>query len=158
MSDNLILEVKPKFVGVVRFFSVNIATAIAVIYSLLVFFVMFKLSGLTTLYLSICLFFLVWMLLVFLDKKNYEVSYFRVFKDRVELEEGFIMHKHRVMKLADIKEVHLVQNLFQRMGGVGTIRFVSAANSSPYVSGVRFVDIENSEAIYKEVKQLFENQ
>ena len=100
---------------------------------------------------------------VYIDKKNFEVTNYKIYQDRIEFEEGFINHGYTVLKLADIKEIHLTQNFIQRREELGTIKFVTAANSSYSMigvgmAGIAFKDIENSLAIYTKIKQLHENK
>ena len=98
------------------------------------------------------------ILLLWLDKKNFEATTYKVYADRIEFEEGFINHKYTVINMQDIKEIHLTQNFVQRWVGLGTIRFVTAANVTEGMSGVRFRCIENSKDIYTKVKQIQEGK
>ncbi|MBO7556509.1 MAG: PH domain-containing protein, partial [Alphaproteobacteria bacterium] len=58
------------------------------------------------------------------DKKNFAVTSYKVYDDRIEFDEGFVNHKHTSVLFKDIKEIHFVQNFIQRGYGIGTIRFV----------------------------------
>ena len=162
--DRLLLELKPKFDKVVRCFNfLNIAYAFGSAYMLsmvLLFavimptftgdnvFIAYGICYLVILYISLIVF-------VILDKKNYEVTSYKVFDDKIEFEQGFINHKYTIIKLADVKEVHHEQNYFQRKVGLGTIKFVTAANATSR-TGVAFVDIENSNEVYLKVKEIIE--
>lgn len=90
---------------------------------------------------------------LYVTKKNYEVTNYKVYTDVIEFEEGFINHKHKIIRLKDIKEVHLSQNFFQKKVELGTIRLVTAAGNN-YKNGVFFYDITNPLAIYTKIKQL----
>lgn len=94
---------------------------------------------------------------LFIAKKNYEVTSYKVCSDRIEFKEGFINHKYTTIKIEDVKEIHLTQNFLQRIANIATIRFVTAANSSTVSTGVRFCDIENSNFVDAKLKQIQEN-
>ena len=112
-------------------------------------------------YVYIAINILLWLLttgfLMFMDRKNYEVTNYKIYNDRIEFEEGFINHKYTTIRMVDIKEIHLDQNFIQRKAEIGTIRFVTAANNSTTSTGVCFRDITNSMAVYAKVKQIHEN-
>jgi len=93
---------------------------------------------------------------LFFDKKNFEVTKYRIYSDRIEFEEGFINHKYTTIQLKDIKEIHLEQNFFQRKAELGSIRFVTPANNSTVNTGIYFTDIENSKYVYAKVKEIHE--
>ena len=95
-----------------------------------------------------------------LDKRNFEVTTYKVFDDKIEFEEGFINHKCNVVMLKDIIEIHLNQNFIQKKFNVGTLVFETATtNSIPknaFVKGLEFTDIENPQEIYNKVKSIHE--
>ena len=164
MSE-LLLELKPKFDKVVRCFNyLNILYSVGVAYilSMVLFFavlISLKLSE-NTVFLAygICYLALLYISLivfVILDKKNFEVTSYKVYDDKIEFEEGFINHKYTTVKFADVKEIHHEQNFFQRKVGLGTIKFVTAANVGTR-TGISFVDIENSNEVYLKVKEIIE--
>lgn len=179
MSEDLILEIKPKFIDYIRMLSLdNIAMSVAIAsFSIFTgFLTVFLLANINEQALNsffnlilcfavnyVVLFLITLKIRVYIDKKNFEVTNYKVYQDRLEFEEGFINHKHTVLKLADIKEIHLTQNFIQRREELGTIKFVTAANNSyPMIgiemSGIAFKDIENSLAVYTKIKQLHENK
>ena len=158
MNKKLIQSLNPKFVFWVRFFELNkILFLLFVFYCFIMPFIACDikeqhLNIVTLIIILITLFIL--LFLVWLDKKNFEVSSYKIFNDRVEFEEGFINHKYIAIKFEDIKEVHLSQNFFQRMVNIGTIKFITAANNTGRNTGVAFTDIENSNYVYAKVKEL----
>ena len=160
MSESSIQLLKPKYVPLVRFFSLNnvlisLATFYFVVMSLLIYCgIALNKNWILVLLISIVIALIVLLFLVWLDKKNFEVSSYKIFNDRVEFEEGFINHKYIAIKFEDIKEVHLSQNFFQRMVNIGTIKFITAANNTGRNTGVAFTDIENSNYVYAKVKEL----
>lgn len=112
-------------------------------------------------------------ILAYFDKKNFEVTKYKVYSDRVEFEQGFINYAYKTLKLADVKEIHLSQNFFQKKAGLGTISFLTAANlentntqrgryrnvsrAISKLNGFYFKDIKNPLAVYTKLKQLQEN-
>lgn len=166
MNEEIILETKPKYVGFVRLFSKNLFFALIIAYGvgmlswiLPVALGMQEQQALIFCFaLDITIFVLSLGLLLFLDRKNFEVTSYKVYSDRVEFEEGFINHKYTTIKMEDIKEIHFMQNFLQRFASIGTIKFITAANNSASSTGVAFVDVENSNYIYTKVKQVHENK
>ena len=159
MDKELLLEAKPKYVEVVRFFSINILYAIygsTTLLAIMVWFFLltesFRFLVFSTVLYVIAIIFAMGLLLI-LDKKNYEVTSYKVYPDRVEFEEGFINHKYTTIKMEDIKEIHFVQNFIQRGHGIGTIKFITAANNPQSFTGVAFKDVENPNYIYQKVRQ-----
>lgn len=106
----------------------------------------------TILVLTVSLIILLW-----LDKKNYEVTSYKLFADRIEFEEGFINHKSTTVKLEDIKEIHYSQNFFQRLANLGSVKLITAANSVSRNSGIILADIQNSNYIYRKIKEVQQN-
>ena len=96
------------------------------------------------------------LLLGFLDKKNFEVTSYKVYNDKIDFEEGFINHKHSSIIFKDVKEIHLDQNFIQRKYNVATVRFITAANNPMGETSIRFQDIENAQYVYTKVKEIHE--
>lgn len=94
---------------------------------------------------------------MFLDKKNFEVTSYKVFPARIEFEEGFLNPKYTTIKIEDIKEIHFSQNFVQRNAKLGTIKFITAANTDTTGTGLTFTDIEYPDVIYNKIKQIHEN-
>lgn len=164
MDTEVLLEIKPKYVDYIRFFYNIIISFLAILLVSMVDWLIPMLMNLSEpqlWYVYIAINILLWLLLtgflMFLDRKNYEVTNYKVYNDRIEFEEGFINHKYTTIRMVDIKEIHLDQNFIQRQAEVGTIRFVTAANNSTTSTGVCFRDITNSMAVYAKVKQIHEN-
>ena len=155
MDTEILLEIKPKYIDWVRTFSILcspgcITTIImflcgfpitALVAELLMELlnINFVMSLIITIILFLSLFLAGFALALFFDRKNYEVTTYRVFSDRIEFEEGFINHK------------------YTRTAELGTIRFTTAANNSTTNTGICFRDIQNSMAIYAKIKQIHEN-
>lgn len=175
MSDEILLEIKPKFNNLVRVFSNNLIYAAAGVYVIEMFLVLVFITISGTLpetfslpseelmvsyiiILSCLIFILLLPLFIWLNKKNYEVTSYKVYNDRIEFEEGFINHKYTTIKIEDVKEIHLTQNFLQRFANLATIRFITSANNSTTLSGIAFMDIENANYVYAKLKQIQENK
>lgn len=101
------------------------------------------------------------VLLGFLNEKlTYKSADYSVFKTRIEFSEGVLGSVITSVMLVDVKELHLRRSLAQRLCGLGTIRFITTANSTkPFSSninstGVNFRDIKNPVEVYDEIKKL----
>ena len=169
MSDEILIEVRPKFVSFVKLFSADslMAFAIAPII-LVVIMIVFAPNGLEGMSANQALMYVVipeliivallLLIFLFIAKKNYEVTSYKVYSDRIEFEEGFINHKYTTIKIEDVKEIHLTQNFLQRMVNIATVRFVTSANNSTVSTGISFCDIENSNYVYAKLKQIQESK
>ncbi len=165
MNDEILLEVKPKYIWWLRIIErINIAIYCTCV-SLAIFISVALYMGLVTKNQSfditieivasiISIILGIAAIISIFDKKNFEVTNYKVYNDRIEFEEGFINHKYTTIQLIDIKEIHLEQNFFQRKAELGSINFVTAANNSTTNTGVYFRDIENSKYVYAKVKEI----
>ena len=161
MTENVILTVKPKFNIFVRFFSVNSIIAMIVAVGLMEFsanLLYSVIKDINPAYFFMYIFAGILVLMALSDLMNYKATGYNVYENRIDFEEGFINHKNTTINMKDIREIHFNQNFIQRMAGLGTIKFVTAANNSNISTGVEFKDIQDSKHIYDEVKRLHENQ
>ena len=167
MEQELLFEIKPKYNGLVRLISNPISANIGFFVGLgyMAFLIAENPDNYVLIYIFVFLLFgygLAPFIFLYFDKKNFEVTKYKVYSDRVEFEEGFINHKYTTLQLKDVLEVHHTQNFFQRRVGLGTIKFLTAGNAETYktrnynLTGVAFRDIENSNVIYAKIKQLKE--
>ncbi len=92
------------------------------------------------------------LLFGFLDKRNFEVTSYKIYNDRIDFDEGFINHKHSSILFKDIKETHIDQNFIQRKYNVATIRFITAAKDT----SINFQDIENFQLVHAKIKGIHE--
>lgn len=175
--NELIMEVKPKFCllqrAIANFdkeFRITIAAqAIVLMFINVIFFAVNKslildliennqeelaiYMCIVALVLLTLIFSLIVLLFSYLDKKNFEVTSYKIYNDRIGFDEGFINHKHISILFKDIKEIHLDQNFIQKKYNIATIRFVT-----PSVNlGVKFQDIENAQDVYAKVKEIHDN-
>lgn len=164
METEVILEIKPIYINYIRFLY-NVVLTFLVILFLAVFdwlipvFIGLPEPQIWYFYIVMNILLLLFStgVIMFFDKKNYEVTSYKVYKDRIEFEEGFINHKYTTIRMVDIKEIHLDQSFIQRQAKLGTIRFITAANNTTTSTGVSFRDIQNSMAVYTKIKQIQEN-
>lgn len=175
--NELIMEVKPKFCLLQRaianfdkeFRITIVAQAIVLMFINVIFFAINKslildliennqdkfviYIAIIALALIVLIFPFIVLLFSYLDKKNFEVTSYKIYNDRIGFDEGFINHKHTSILFKDIKEIHLDQNFIQRKYNIATIRFIT-----PSVNlGVKFQDIENAQDVYAKVKEIHEN-
>lgn len=175
MSNEVLLEIKPQFNKLVRIFSVNLIFAAGAVYVIDMFLLFIFIAFSSTLpetfslpadelmftcitLFDLIIFILVLPIFLWLNKKNYDVTSYKVYNDRIEFEEGFINHKFTTIKMEDVKEIHLTQNFLQKYANLATIRFVTPANNASTSTGVTFMDIENSNYVYAKLKQIQENK
>ena len=175
MSNEVLLEIKPQFNNLVRIFSMNLIFAAGAVYVIDMFllFISIAFSGtlpetfslpaeeLLFIYITLfnfTIFIFVLPLFLWLNRKNYDATSYKVYNDRIEFEEGFINHKFTTIKMEDVKEVHLTQNFLQKYANLATIKFVTPANNANTSTGVTFMDIENSNYVYAKLKQIQENK
>ena len=173
MNEEILLQVKPKYIWWIRALN-KVCNPVGIVIFLMIFayigvpllflpdvlkesYGMSYICSISLIIIALCLFLaLIINIAIFFDKKNFEVTNYKVYNDRIEFEEGFINHKYTTIQLKDIKEIHLEQNFFQRKAELGSIRFVTAANNSTTNTGVYFRDIENSKYVYAKVKEIHE--
>ena len=176
MNEEVILEIKPKFINALRYI-INLPAAFSLSLGIVVIFYLSVavigilgnegaysiidsalLTCICCLVVCVLATILCLPIVAYFDKKNFEVTSYKLYPDRIEFEEGFINHKFVTIKMEDIKEIHLDQDFFHRLYNLGCIRFVTAANDSMSTTGLLFRDIENSLAVYTKVKQVHENK
>ena len=90
----------------------------------------------------------------YLDKCKFKVTSYKIYNNKIDLEELFINHKHSSILFKDIKEIHLDQNFIQKKYNIATIRFITAANNLEGETSIRFQDIENARFVYAKAKEI----
>ena len=161
MSNDVVCDIKPKFVLLVRLISAEMCVLLICFSSAFIPLLAIAVSephasatAKFILFILIGIFLLIETIYLFFNYKNYNATTYTIYSDKIEFEEGFINHKYASLKFSDIKEIHLTQNFIQRFAGLGSIKFVTAANAVDGISGLLFRDIENSKEIYKKVKDM----
>jgi membrane protein YdbS with pleckstrin-like domain len=103
-------------------------------------------------------------------KLNYSRSEYRFFEDKLEFQEGFFSLNKKVIEYRDVKEVTLRNGILQRIYGLGTIYLAtlatgSSGTSNPFValgfgnvsaSGVYVRDIQGSDRVFDQIRQLID--
>ena len=96
---------------------------------------------------------------------NYSNTVYRVFDDRIEIDEGFLTQHRKEVRLSAIREVNLRRGILQRLAGLGSVYLATLATgqgpqwqwssifggNSTSASGVMFMDLTGSEAAYEEM-------
>ena len=168
MNKDLVLETKPQFNAMVKFCTMHIAVALGITYVLsFIVFITFVIledkvssGSAPQLYRLICMaiFLFIMLVMLFFDKMNYLATKYQLYPDKIYFEEGFLNFKSKAVNLADIKEVHYTQSFFQRAVGLGTVKFLSPANTSTdnyHNQSVEFKDISNGQEVYEKAKEIF---
>ena len=161
MTENMIFKIKPEFNIFARLFSENFFIVIYLAFIVMIFASEILdpiIKNINPAYFFIYTFVGITLLMLFLDLMNYKETCYFVYENRIDFEEGFINHKNTTINMKDIREIHFNQTFIQRLMGLGTINFITAANNSSSCSGVKFKDIKNSKSVYDEIKRLYENQ
>lgn len=176
MDENVLLELKPKFIPDLRFIcNLPIDTAYGCTITMLILCILpllvgiFEINSLVWIFkiydgqyaFTSCmgilfgLIFLGSIIATFIDKKNFATTSYTIYKDRIEYKEGFINYKQTCILAEDIKEIHYTQNFLQLMSKVGSIKITTAGNID-YKTGILIKDIEDSRNIYNQIKEIFE--
>ncbi|MBO7556131.1 MAG: PH domain-containing protein [Alphaproteobacteria bacterium] len=169
MNDEVLLELKPKF----NRWEILILWLFASYASVFVYITLFAIIALVRrnpnatmscggYFITLCTYGSIWVTWkVFVIKRNYKATTYRVYRDRIQFDEGFIDHKNTVIKMSDIKEVQLSQGIFQKKEKIGSISFVTPANNSNHRrerTGIEFKDIENPKIVYEMIGKIYANQ
>lgn len=89
--------------------------------------------------------------------KQYKSYNYDFYKTKVIYKDSFINISEKEVKYKNIREVYLRRGLFQRMFNLGTIVLFTNAETG-FANGIFIKDVENSEQLYKEIKQLLDEQ
>lgn len=161
MEKELLFEIKPKFVPWIMLFKAMRITLLLFIIVILTYAEIMPIPP--DLYIDAVAHIIFWgvlltielLIAVFISFKNYEVTSYKIYNNKIEFIEGFINYKYSTVKMKDIREIHYTQNLFQKLAGIGKIRLVTPANID-IRTGMSFIDIENSYEIYRKLKEIHE--
>ncbi len=176
MDEKVLLELKPKFVPYLRFiYNLPIGHAFGSLIAVLILggfpllAAIFELKYLAWVFkiyesqywfayamgIVLGLIILSSVILTYFDKKNYAITSYTLYRDRILSNEGFINHKRRTCILAiNIEEIHFTQNFLQRMSNVGSIKIITAGYAN-YNTGFLIKDIENSREIYNQIDDIY---
>ena len=158
MSNDLILEIKPRFVFVLRYvyavFKSLLWICIPLCIDLIIPAMMNDefLGWFIYIVMHIIIFIICVKVILLLDAKRFAVTIYRLYSDKIEFEEGLINRRCGYIKAGAIKGIDCSQNIFQLYADVGTISFVALLTRGEYA--LQFKDIENYELIYKKIKEI----
>ncbi|MEI8128219.1 MAG: PH domain-containing protein [bacterium] len=172
MNEEKLIQLKPVFIAKKNLLIYGGKTLFHSIFILIVILITISDPSIKTLYAPVPICIILWSIAwgvilggFFINEKfNYKFTEYIIYDDRIEFHEGFINTKFTTLSLIDIKEFHLEKSFFQKFWDLGTIRFITAANSNApksfgvYDTGVNFRDIQNSSEVYAEIKKLMETQ
>lgn len=170
MADDLIFETKPIFNPIVRFTNQKLLTVYFTALILVPWFFFFALlildatntvkieSNKTALIVYLTANILTLALIIggtlLADKLNCMATTYKLYSDKLVMDEGFVNHKHTNIMLDDVKEVHFTESFLQRLFGLGTVEFVTAACTAENTEGIKFADIKDGAEVYSKCKEL----
>lgn len=159
VDDTVMLNVKPTFKFLYIFLPYIISNfSILLPLILVVAFVEVGSSMLVGMFMAFCIIYTLYILikLIFVNKQYKSYNY-DFYKTKVIYKDSFINISEKEVKYKNIREVYLRRGLFQRMFNLGTIVLYTNAETG-FANGIFIKDVENSEQIYKEIKQLIDEQ
>ncbi|WP_354126911.1 PH domain-containing protein [Bradyrhizobium sp. i1.15.2] len=101
---------------------------------------------------------------------NYGNTIYRVYSDRIEIEEGFLTQHRKEILLASVREINLRRGILQRLVGLGSIYLATPATgqgpwwstsaivggTSTFGSGAMLMDLANPNIAYEQLRELVE--
>jgi membrane protein YdbS with pleckstrin-like domain len=101
---------------------------------------------------------------------NYSNTVYRVYSDRIEIEEGFLTLHRKEIPLASVREINLRRGILQRLVGLGSIYLATPATgqgpwwstsaivggTSTFGSGAMLMDLANANIVYGRLRELVE--
>lgn len=97
------------------------------------------------------------ILAYFTKKKTYAKTTYSFYPDRLEYAEGFWTTENKTIKYQNITEANMRKGVIQKKYGLGTILLSTPATGiqqGKARSGIRILDIENTEKVYDKVLEL----
>jgi len=104
-------------------------------------------------------------------KLNYANTTYSVYDDRIELSEGFLTVQRKTVRFKDVREVMVREGVMQRAEKLGSVYLATQATgsgrgspmgflgfNSVSGSGLTLLDIENSEQVYQNLKNMVQAQ
>lgn len=92
-------------------------------------------------------------------KNSYQKTEYKIFKNRIEYEEGFWTLEKKLVTFDNITEVNLLQGPIQKNYNVGTIVLSTVPSAYPNLKtrgGIKLQNVKNPQYVYKLVKDLIE--
>ncbi|MFQ6087880.1 MAG: PH domain-containing protein [Candidatus Methanofastidiosia archaeon] len=166
-SEEPLLILKPKFIPVVTALSILPLQIFFTLWGGMFFggFGMFGVKALglnlplwfTFVFFGFLFFFGIPIIAYLAKKKTYAKTEYRFYHKKLDFYEGFFTVEEKTMNYRNITEINLRKGIFQRMYGLGTIILSTPATGivrGTARSGILVSDIENSDEVYKMVKEL----
>jgi hypothetical protein len=101
---------------------------------------------------------------------NYSHTVYRVYSDRVEIEEGFLTQHRKEIQLTSVREINLRRGILQRLVGLGSVYLATPATgqgqwqwwqssaiiggTSTFGSGAMLMDLANPDIAYERLREL----
>jgi membrane protein YdbS with pleckstrin-like domain len=101
---------------------------------------------------------------------NYRNTVYRIYSDRIQIQEGFLTQHRKELQLSSIREISLRQGMLQRLVGLGSVYLASLATgqglswqssatlggTSTFGSGAMLMDLVDPEAAYEKLRGLLD--
>lgn len=100
---------------------------------------------------------LVTLISIIITKKQYEAYNYDFYKTKVVYSDSFINISEKEVKYKYIREVVLRIGFFQRWFNIGTITLYTNAETG-MGNGISIYNVENAEKLYKEIKELIDQE
>jgi membrane protein YdbS with pleckstrin-like domain len=99
---------------------------------------------------------------------NYSNTVYRVYSNRIEIQEGFLTQHRKEIQISSIREINLRRGILQRLVGLGSVYLATLATgqgqwwqssaiiggTSTFGSGAMLMDLVNSDAGYEQLRRL----
>lgn len=155
-DTEVLLQVKPKFKFLYFSFSM-IVTCISIIVLLATMGLLMEEFGMMLLTaLGICVpIVLISLISIFFKKAQLKNMNYEFYRTKIEYSDSFLNKAEKEVKYKHIRETVLSRRIVDRIFGFGSIILFTNAESG-FGNGIVIPYVENSEAVYKEIKELLE--
>ena len=98
---------------------------------------------------------------------NYSNTVYRVYSNRIEIQEGFLTQHRKEIQISSIREINLRRGILQRLVGLGSVYLATLAtgqgqwwqsSASTFGSGAMLMDLINPDAGYEQLRGLVDTQ
>jgi hypothetical protein len=101
---------------------------------------------------------------------NYKNTAYRIYSDRIEVQEGFLTQHRKEIYLSSVREINLRRGILQRPVGLGSVYLATPATgqgqwwqpsallgaTSTFGSGVMLMDLASYDIAYQQLRELLE--
>jgi membrane protein YdbS with pleckstrin-like domain len=102
---------------------------------------------------------------------NYANTTYRVYRDRIEIEQGFFTLHQKEVNLSSVREINLRRGILQRLVGLGSVYIATTATgqgtwlqasailggTSTFGSGAMLMDLPKADVAYKQLTGLIDD-